>query len=218
MNLSFLCEQIVNKSPFVREAIADDLINISALARTIKPEVDAAMGKSVKEGAIIMAIKRMTPGPYAKISNKIPGLMQDLGDFVVRSGLESISLANSDSLIPAQAKFLEKVQELPNSFHLICNGVSETTFVFNAMLLNNFEAIMLNEQLLTHLSGLASVTVKLPDNSGGVSGFYYYMLKNLAWEGINIVEMISTSSECSLIVSMEDVDKTFSVLMKLKKG
>jgi hypothetical protein len=218
MNLSFLCEQIVNKSPFLRESIAEDLVKISALARKIKPEVDVLMGKPVKEGAIIMAIKRMTPGPWAKISLKIPALMKDLGDFVVRSGLESISLANSDSLVTAQASFIQKVQELPNSFHLISNGLSGSTFVFNDALLDAFQETMKKEQMVIHLSGLAAVTVNLPDHSGGISGFYYYMLKSLAWEGINIIELISTSSECSLIVSMDDVDKTFSVLMRLKKG
>jgi hypothetical protein len=54
--------------------------------------------------------------------------------------------------------------------------------------------------------------------ANGVAGFYYYILKQLAWDGINIVEIISTSSEFTLIVAMEDIDKTFSVLMKLKKG
>ena len=41
-----ITEELINKSPFLREAMTDDLINVSALARKLKPEIEASMGKS----------------------------------------------------------------------------------------------------------------------------------------------------------------------------
>lgn len=218
MNLSTLCEDYINRSPFLREAIAEDLINISALARKIKPEIEAAMKKPVKDGALIMAIKRMAPGSYTKITNRIPAMMQDIGDFVVRSGLDNFTILNSDTMMRNQAVFIERMQETVNSFYTVCNGVTESTFVMNANLVDDFLSIFKGEQIVANQKNLASVTIKLPQLNSDVSGFYYYILKQLAWEGINLIEVVSTSNEFSLIVSMEDIDTTFSVLMKLKKG
>lgn len=218
MNLSTLCEDYINRSPFLREAIAEDLINISALARKIKPEIEAAMKKPVKDGALIMAIKRMAPGSYTKITNRIPAMMQDIGDFVVRSGLDNFTVLNSDTMMKHQAVFIDRMQETVNSFYTVCNGVTESTFVMNANLVDDFLSIFKDEQIVSNQKDLASVTIKLPQLNSDVSGFYYYILKQLAWEGINLIEVVSTSNEFSLIVSMEDIDTTFSVLMKLKKG
>jgi hypothetical protein len=39
--ISKVAEDIINRSPFLREAMTENLINISALARKIKPELDA---------------------------------------------------------------------------------------------------------------------------------------------------------------------------------
>jgi hypothetical protein len=218
MNLSTLCEDYINRSPFLREAIAEDLINISALARKIKPEIEAVTKKPVKDGALIMAIKRMAPGSYTKITNRIPAMMQDIGDFVVRSGLDNFTVVNSDTMMKNQAVFIDRMQEQLNTFYTVCNGVTESTFVMNANLVADFLEIFKDEQIVSSQKNLASVTIKLPKHNSDVSGFYYYILKQLAWEGINLVEVVSTSNEFSLIVSMDEIDTTFSVLMRLKKG
>lgn len=162
MNLSALCEDYINRSPFLREAIAEDLINISALARKIKPEIESIMKKPVKDGALIMAIKRMTPGSYSKISNNIPKMMQEIGDFVVRSGLDNFTLANSDELKQKQALFFEKAKTIMNGFYTVCNGVTETTFVMNATLSETFQSIFSDEKVISTNQNLASVTIKLP--------------------------------------------------------
>lgn len=64
---------------------------------------------------------------------------------------------------------------------------------------------------------MASITIKLPTSNTEISGIYYYILKHLAWEGINIVEIVSTTNEFSVVVNSDDIDAAFSVLMQLKK-
>jgi hypothetical protein len=69
---------------------------------------------------------------------------------------------------------------------------------------------------LAQKGGLSSVTIRLPKNNTEVSGVYYFLLKNLAWAGINVCEIISTSNEVSIIVSEQDVPRAFPILMNLK--
>jgi aspartokinase len=75
-----------------------------------------------------------------------------------------------------------------------------------------------NEKLKSHSTDLASVTVKLPSVNTEIYGIYYYILKHLAWEGINIVELVSTSNEFTIVVKQDFVDKAFKILMQLKRG
>jgi hypothetical protein len=49
-------------------------------------------------------------------------------------------------------------------------------------------------------------------------GFYYFILREFAWNGINLVEVISTSNEFTLVVSTKDLDAAFKVLSTLRNG
>ena len=52
-------DEILKKEPFILENIKNGLINISALARQIEPELSNKVGKKLNVNAIIMTIKRM---------------------------------------------------------------------------------------------------------------------------------------------------------------
>ena len=91
-------ELIIQRTPFVEEAMQDKLINVSSLARLIQPEVEQALGKEVKTGAIMMSINRMSPMEILKIRKNIKSLSLKLGDFIVRSDLFDYTYKNSGSL------------------------------------------------------------------------------------------------------------------------
>jgi len=50
-----------------------------------------------------------------------------------------------------------------------------------------------------------------------IYGVYYYILKQLAWEGINIVQVVSTSNEFTIVVNQAEIDIAFKILMNLKR-
>ena len=70
-SLGKITEDLINRSPFLREAMSENLINISSLARKLRPEIEEIYKKEVNEGAIVMAIKRMPPGYYHQLDLKI---------------------------------------------------------------------------------------------------------------------------------------------------
>jgi len=213
-----ITEEIINRSPFLREAMTENLINISALARKIKPEIEEIYGSEIKEGAIVMAIKRMTPGLYHRLNIKIVNIMGDLGDFLVRSNLEDFTFENSDSLKNKQAELIQLLESENNSFYTISKGVTETSIVTNTSFTERLMSVMRQEKLKSHTRNLASITVQLPSVNTEIYGLYYYILKHLAWEGLNIVEIVSTANEFTIIFNQDDIDKAFKVLMQLKRG
>lgn len=218
LSIGKITEEIIGRSPFLREAMTDDLINISSLARKIKPEIEETLGKEVKEGAIVMAIKRMSPGLYHRLNLKITNIIGELGDFLVRSNLEDYTFENTESLRQKQADLVHLVNSDSDVFYTICRGVTETTIIASSSISTKISNLLINERLKSHTLDLASITVKLPAVNSEVYGVYYYILKHLAWEGLNIVEVVSTANEFTIIVKQDHVDKAFKVLMQLKRG
>lgn len=217
-NIGKLTEDIINRSPFLRESLTEELINVSALARKIKPEIEEITKKEIKEGAIIMAIKRMSPGYYHRINLKIKNFMGTLGDFLVRSDLEDFTFENSETLTLSQAELMKALNDDKDAFYTYCRGVNESTVITSTSVTDKLRQIFKKEKLKSHTADLASITIKLPTVNTEISGIYYYILKHLAWEGINIVEVVSTANEFTVVVKSDDIDSAFSVLMQLKKS
>lgn len=213
-----ITEDIINRSPFLRESMTENLINISALARKLQPEIEEVIGKEVKEGAIVMAIKRMSPGLYHKLNIKIKNVLGELGDFLVRSNLSDFTFQNSDTLGSKQGELMRILNSDQDSFFALCKGVTETTIITSVKHKETIERIFEGERMVSSTKDLASITVKLPQVNTEIYGIYYYILKQLAWDGINIIEVVSTANEFTAVVTQDDVDKAFKILMQLKRG
>ncbi|MEO9532907.1 MAG: aspartate kinase [Crocinitomicaceae bacterium] len=214
--LSKVIERLINQSPFIQEAISEGLINISSLARKLNPEIQKVTGKEVSDSAIIMAIKRMPPGPNQKIEMKIKNFMGQLGDLVVRSNLVKMTFTNYKGISQDQSKFLSHLEDLSDNFYTVSRGIMETTIITNAELKSKLMWIFKEDALISQSENMSSITMKLPAANTEISGVYYYLLKKIAWEGINLSEVISTTNEFTICVDTAVVSHAFSVLMDLK--
>ena len=217
-SLGKITEELINRSPFLREAMSENLINISSLARKLRPEIEKNLKKEVNEGAIVMAIKRMPPGYYHQLDLKIKNVMGEIGDILVRSNLTNFTFENSETLKEKQLELVNILNKENDSFFAITRGITETTLIVNDGHIETIEKLFKKEKITSNTKNLASVTVKLPSINIELHGVYYYILKHLAWDGINITEIISTSNEFTTVVSQSDIDRAFSILMRLKRN
>jgi len=210
-------EEIIKKKPFLESALAQGLINMTSLAKDILPTVVEDLRKDVNQGAIVMAIKRLAPTLEFQINHKVRGILNNLGDITVRSKLADYTFSISDSLIKNQLTFLEMVGNHPDLYYAVSRGVYETTIVISDKFQSEVEEIFKNEVVISKKIGLASLTIKLPEENTKVAGIYYYIFRDLAWEGINIEEVISTTNEFTIIVDDNQVEKAFRLLKNLGK-
>lgn len=216
LSIAQVTDDLIRKSPFLEEALSENLINVSSLARRLKPDVEKRLGKQVQEGAIVMAINRRPERMSFKITKDIRDFMVNLGDVIVRSDLQDYTFKNSPGLSGCTRRLMEETIAGKEVFCTISQGVFETTLVVSNQLAPAIEEIYNGETVVARKSKLSSITLRLPESNTEVSGIYYFLLKNLAWAGINVCEVISTSNEVTFVVSEKDVHKAFSLLMDMK--
>ncbi|KKP68587.1 MAG: hypothetical protein UR68_C0001G0037 [Candidatus Roizmanbacteria bacterium GW2011_GWA2_35_19] len=210
ITISQIVEEIISKSPFLEEGIYQNIINYSSLARLIKPKVEEKLFKKIKEGAIVMSLRRIVKKSASylslkKIFNKSP-------DMIVRSNLIEFTIINSGTLLAKHRNLLEKISKENKYFFTITQGVFETGIIVSQELGPKIEIIFEEEKIIEKLLNLSSITVKLPEENVTTPGVYYFILKALAWNGINIVEVVSTYHEITLILETKEIDRAFSVL------
>lgn len=210
-------ELIISRTPFIEEAMHEKLINISSLARVIKPEVEEILGKKVKSGAIMMSINRLSPVNILRIRKNIKTFSLKLGDFIVRSDLYDYTFKNSSTLYKQISFLFSKIGHNRESFFTVSQGIFETNIVISSDLKADIENHFKGERLLHSIEKLASITIKLPKTNLEQSGIYYFILKQLAWANIPVQEIISTTHEITLVVEEHHINKTFAILIDLKK-
>lgn len=210
-------ENIVNSRPFLAEALVDGIVNISSLARRIQPQVEDILHKPIKSGAIVMSLNRLVPYLEVRMHSGITKLINNMGDIIVRSHLTDYTFKNSDTLIEQHTHLLKAIGPNQEFFYTMVQGVFESNLVVSNLLVDLVDKYFSNEHLLNKGTNLSAVTLKLPASNSQQPGFYYFILKKIAWAGINIREVISTTNEFTLVVLDQDIDKTFSVLKKMNQ-
>jgi len=216
--LSEIVEEEIKRSPFLMESLREGLINISALARKIQKPVEKIIGKGVQTSAIIMSINRLPIQLEQKQEPNLVRFISKLRDVRVRSNIVDYTFVSSGTLIHAQTSLLLRAAELPKSFHSISQGVTETTILVDESLEKDLIHIFRKEKCIERERDLTVLTFLLPAENRVLYGFYYFILREFAWNGINLVEVISTSNEFTLVVSTKDLEAAFKVLSTLRNG
>ncbi len=216
VKVSDVVRDLIARSPFLTEALDQGLINHSALARQLLPRIQKMLGKEVREGAVVMAIKRLPATGLSTPGQRLRAFFRQLSDISVRSNLLAYTFRNSDTLLAKQARLLERIGEFPNLFYTFSHGVGETTILLSEVLGEEMDVLFAREQLLDMARDLSAVTLLLPEENRQIYGIYYFILRELAWRGINMVELISTSNEFTIIIQEADLERSFQVLMALR--
>lgn len=209
-------EAVIKVKPFVIEALCEGLINISSLARQIQPMVEKLTEKPVKQGAIVMSLNRLAPQLDYTLNRNLQKLLESLGDIIVRSNLTDFTFRNSNSIFNSHTRVMQEIGIQPDVFYTLVRGVFESNLVVSSTYEDLVEKYFAEEECLLKQSELSAITLKLPTANVAVTGFYYHILKAIAWEGVNIKEVISTTNEFTIIVNDEDVDRGFTILKNLK--
>jgi len=215
--ISEAVEEIVRQSPFMEDFLVDGIINLTALARKIRPDIERHLSKDVQQGAIVMALKRFTPQLNISTKKKINKFMANLGAITVRSNLNDYAFINSATLAKNQTTMLSKISDNKEVFYALSMGTHETTIVISASQSELVDELFKKESRLSLKQNLSSVSLKLPTQLYDTPGVYFYMLQKIAWAGINVIDAISTTYEFTLIVEDRDVGNTFNILNDLKK-
>ncbi|MFA5297393.1 MAG: hypothetical protein WC389_04215 [Lutibacter sp.] len=212
-----IVKKLIREAPFLEEALEEGLINVSSLSRKFKPQIEKELKKSVQLGAIDMAIKRYNPDSTYNLNFGLKQFISTLGDFIVQSGLMHFTFENSSTLTARRSELVAQI-EGDQIYYTISRGIFETTIVVSSSKTQLVEEIFSNEKLIFKKYNLASITLRLPQKRNQTSGFFFYILKTLAIDKINIEELVSTTNEFTVLVSEKDIDRAFSILMQLKKS
>ena len=166
--------------------------------------------KDVTEAAIVMALRRLAE----KARKAILRSRKDWRNYemIVRSRLGEWTVMN-EALTAETYRRLVRLGEVPRKyFFTVTEGIFETTIIASLELKKRLLEILTDVRIVSSFEGLSSITIRLTEQTVATPGVYYLILMQLAWEGINVIEIVSTFREFTVVLSEKQVDRAFTAL------
>ncbi len=208
-------EQLVNESPFLTEAMSAGLINLSELARQMRPQLEAALWKPVGQGAVVMALRRLAerlPQENAVVRAAASAPASRMGELTTRTELAIFTFLFSDATGECQRELLTLAESYPGLFISITRGAREMLVVCNLALTGVVEQAFRGERLLARVDQLTALTVRLNPETRSTPGIYHAILKRLASNRINLINITCTYTELTILIEPGQAGRAFSVL------
>ncbi len=209
-------QDIILRRPFLEEGLSRQIINFSALASDLNAPISKMLQKPVKDGAIMMALRRYQKTLDANKSDNLNNVFKNLGDITVRSNLSDFTFQNSNTLIQSHSQILEKISSNHQIFYAFTRGMLESNIIISTSERDSISKAFKNETQIGFQDKLSAISIYLPKGNSKIAGLYYQIFKRLAWENITLYEVVSTTNEFTIVVEDDLVDKAFSVIKRLK--
>jgi hypothetical protein len=204
ISISQKVEQLVNNSPYLRDGLDLKLINLSALARHFKPQIEQELKKEVTETAIFMALQRYNDGLNG-LAAANPG--QFLGNLTLRVDLFEVTSQNSPTLMPTLSPLLKSFQNDRSKLFVCMQGIHETTIIASRSFEPEIIDMLRNETTIRQLNNLTAISLQRLGNHLEAVGVLMYPLRIIAWQGISVIEIVTTLNEIMIVIKDSDVDR-----------
>lgn len=213
MKVSEAVQNIVYRDRSVYNLLKRDIVNVSALALEIKPQVDEATNDDVNVSTITMAIKRLMKAENEKnIEQLILSKMKNISyEVVMTSDICSLNVKASHSSEEKLTRFA-KIVKSTDAFLNYTIGGNEISVITSAKNRTLLEEMFSGEAVLSKISGLSCLVIIFQKGFLETEGVIYKVFKCLYDENINVFEVYSTHNKLTLVVKEEDESRAYGVL------
>lgn len=213
LSIATKVERIVMESSFLMEGLRRNLINLSELARQLQPQLESDMWKPVGQAAVVMALRRVAER-LPEAANQPIERARQTGELTTRTELTEYTYRHSDSIGDSHRLLLERTARMGGVFVTVTRGVNEVMVICSRPVKQVVEEVFAGERLLTQQDNLNALTLHLNPETSRTPGIYHTILKQLAWDKVNLVNMICTYTELTVLLEQNQTSAAFDVLSR----
>lgn len=207
IKISDALEDLVQSNPFLMHGLHHKLLNLSQVARFVQPLIAARINKEVQTSALLMSLSRLQTR-FAS-SNKAKAIAFHVDNITVQSDLAIMTVEKSRESHRKVGSIYTRIQNA-GGYITITEGLSEITIILDRDFLPIAQEAL--DKIAFKSSSVAALSVKFSEKYLRTPGFFFAIFESLAFQGINIVELASTTTELIFYLAPEDVQLAFDTL------
>ncbi|MBT8242318.1 MAG: ACT domain-containing protein [Nitrosopumilus sp.] len=201
--------EIITRNRSVYDCMKMDLINYTALAVKIQPEIEKILGNPVNLNTVVVAIKRYSDSFEIKDEVKEESVLKN-ARLALTDGIMDVKFSVKDSNEMDPMVILDKFSKVTNnyeffrlsdSFRFLAEDMDDIRQIFN-----KFSS---NEDMFS--TGLAKIRISIP-NSQNQSDVVSYVAEVLHANGIELVNAFFSHESITIILNERDSSRAYDIL------
>ncbi len=189
--------------------------NLSALARSLMPEVERLHGPGASLDAVVVALRRIrNRGGTAGFPDEVRDVLAR-STVSVKTDISRISIARSRASVRVIIEVLRRSHE-----HLVhlTEGTESVTIAVDSEGTDVLNAVAGAAEVLERKDGLAAIIISSPAEIKRTPGCLIPIFVRLYEEGINVEDMTSSHTDTIILVDSRDAARAFSAIDDLIKS
>ena len=209
MSVPEVVREIITRNRSIYDCMKMDLINYTALAVKIQPEIERILGNGVNLNTIVVAIKRYADSFEIKEEVKEEPVLKN-ARLALTDGMMDIKFSIKDSNQMDPMAILDKFSKITNNYEFFRMSDS---FRFLAEDMEDIRQIFDNvsDRDDVFSTGLAKIKITIP-NSQNQSDTVSYVAEVLHANGIELVNAFFSQDSIIIILNEKDASRAYEIL------
>jgi len=209
MSVPEVVREIISRNRSIFDCMKMDLINYTALAVKIQPDVERVLGNSVNLNTIVVAIKRYADSFEIKDEVEENSVLKN-ARLALTGGIIDIKFSVNDSQGVDPSTILDKFSKITSNYDFFRSADS---FRFLTEDLDSIRRIFdsLPNQNNIFSTGLAKIRISIPSNKNQ-SDVVSYVAEVLHDTGIDLVNAFFSQDSIIIILNEKDASRAYDIL------
>ncbi|NNL59298.1 MAG: ACT domain-containing protein [Nitrosopumilus sp.] len=209
MSVPEVVKEIITRNRSIYDCMKMDLINYTALAVKIQPEIERILGNPVNLNTVVVAIKRYADSFESKEEIREESILKN-ARLALTDGIMDIKFSVKDSNQIDPIEILDKFSKITNnyeffrmsdSFRFLTEDMEDVREIFSSM--SN------NENMFS--TGLAKIRISIPQTQNQ-SDVVSYVAEVLHANGIELVNAFFSQDSIIIILNEKDSSRAYDIL------
>ena len=206
VTVSHVVQNVLQRQVLIQDAINNKIVSYNKLAKYLKPKIEAELDKPVKNSAVIMAIRRNSD----KLKSSLIEHAAYPSNETIRTDIFEVVIEESPTLISKTDKLYPSIDFKKGGLLNIIHGSYEVSIITNESYKEKLLDLLHDEKILCTNDDLVSISLTYSKDFVLTPGILYDISRSLAWDNINIVDIIVTKTELTLIINKEDLIRCYN--------
>ncbi len=209
MSVPEVVREIITRNRSIYDCMKMDLINYTALAVKIQPEIERILGNSVNLNTVVVAIKRYADSFEIKEEVKDEPVLKN-ARLALTDGIMDVKFSIKDSNQIDPMAILDKFSKITNNYEFFRMSDS-FRFLTEDMedIRQIFDNVSDREDVFS--TGLAKIKITIP-NSQNQSDVVSYVAEVLHANGVELVNAFFSQDNIVIILNEKDASRAYEIL------
>ncbi len=192
-----LVAELVSQDASARSSREQGILNLSAYAKQIQPELEKYLLRPIKINSIVAALRRLpTSAPSVPLLFDRDSYLRIYAPVFVMTVLKTSQ--NLSRLAHYQVQSLHDRQ-----YFNVVAGEDRVTVVAASLYFDEFDAVFKNQLRVIREAGV--VVLKITSGADETPSLFYHLTREMHQQHISILEMLTSADQVDFVLGQKDV-------------